>query len=41
MPEREKEMKIHRVKCFFQWFMDVVNGKKPFEIRKFDRDYRL
>lgn len=31
---------IHAVKTIPQYFEDVINGRKPFEVRKNDRDYR-
>ncbi|MDE5421746.1 DUF3850 domain-containing protein [Ancylomarina sp. DW003] len=34
-------MKIHDVKIHPEFFSDVVNGVKPFEVRKNDRDYKV
>lgn len=31
---------IHAVKTTPKYFEDVISGKKPFEVRKNDRDYR-
>ena len=31
---------IHAVKTLPNYFEDVVSGKKPFEVRKNDRDYK-
>lgn len=33
-------MKVHEVKLSSNYFDDVLSGKKPFELRKNDRDYR-
>lgn len=33
--------KIHHVKCETVFFEDVVNNRKPFEVRKNDRDYQV
>lgn len=31
----------HELKIMPKWFDDVISGKKKFEIRKADRDYRV
>jgi hypothetical protein len=31
----------HDVKCWSKYFDDVKSGKKPFEVRFNDRDYRV
>ena len=32
---------IHSVKCLTDYFNDVLSGRKGFEVRKNDRDYRV
>jgi hypothetical protein len=32
---------IHYIKCWPKFFDAVARGKKPFEVRKNDRDYRV
>lgn len=32
---------IHELKTIQPYFNDVLNGDKTFEIRKFDRDYKV
>ncbi len=32
---------VHDLKILPQWFSDVESGKKTFEIRKNDRDYKV
>lgn len=34
-------MKIHELKILPQYFIDVTNGKKTFELRKNDRDFHV
>ncbi len=34
-------MTLHRLKCWRSNFLDIVDGKKPFEVRVNDRDYRV
>ena len=36
----EEPRKIHYIKCESTFFEDVINNRKPFEVRKNDRDYR-
>lgn len=35
------KMKIHKIKTWEQFMMDVATGKKPFEIRFNDREYEF
>ena len=32
---------IHELKCFPEYFQDVIDGKKTFEIRLHDRPYQV
>lgn len=32
---------IHELKCFLEYFQDVIDGKKTFEIRIHDRPYQV
>ena len=32
---------IHELKILPKYYKDVVSGKKNFELRKFDRDYKV
>jgi len=34
------QKKVHHVKCECEFFKDVIEGYKPFEVRKNDRDYK-
>ncbi|MDF2608971.1 MAG: hypothetical protein K0R92_445 [Lachnospiraceae bacterium] len=34
-------MNTHRIKTLSQYFRDVKSGKKNFELRKNDRDYKV
>lgn len=34
-------MKLHELKIKHKYFVDVVEGKKTFELRKNDRDYQV
>lgn len=34
-------MKLHDIKCWPEFYPDVASGRKPFEIRKNDRDYEV
>jgi hypothetical protein len=35
------EKKVHELKCWPDYFRAIVEGRKPFEIRKNDRDFRV
>jgi len=37
----ERDSKIHIVKCWIQFKDDIISGKKKFEVRVNDRDYRV
>lgn len=39
--ERNRVMQIHELKISPKYFEDVKSGKKRFEIRKDDRDYKV
>lgn len=34
-------MKIHELKCSHNFYMDIVNGRKTFEVRKNDREFAV
>ena len=34
-------MKIHELKILPEYFLEVVNGNKTFEVRKNDRDFQI
>jgi len=34
-------MKTHRLKCWLQYYKDICSGKKTFEYRKNDRNYKV
>lgn len=36
----EEDAKTHYIKCEKEFYQDVEEGYKPFEVRKNDRDYR-
>lgn len=38
---RKKMTNIHRIKCFLRFFHLTEDGKKLFEIRKMDREYKV
>lgn len=38
--ELAEPIKVHYIKCETEFFNDVVEGLKPFEVRKNDRDYK-
>lgn len=40
-PKTDKGTKTHELKCWPAYFADVATGRKSFEVRKNDRDYRL
>lgn len=35
------EGRVHDLKCWTSYYRDVASGKKPFEVRVNDRDYRV
>lgn len=37
----EKETTVHVLKTWEQYFFDVLDGKKTFELRKNDRDFKI
>lgn len=39
--EKKREKKFHHIKIAAQYFGDVCAGRKAFELRKNDRDYRI
>lgn len=39
--DNETDPKIHDVKLAAMYYDDVISGRKPFELRKNDRDYRV
>jgi Domain of unknown function (DUF3850) len=36
-----REYRVHQLKTIEPYFSDVKNGLKTFEVRKFDRDFRI
>lgn len=34
-------MTLHKLKCWPQYFKEIVEGRKTFEMRKNDRDYHV
>ena len=36
-----KKMKVHKLKTLPRYFESIVNGTKPFEIRKNDRNFEV
>lgn len=34
-------IKTHRLKIEYYYYVDILKGKKTFEVRKFDRDYEV
>lgn len=38
--ELAEPIKVHYIKCETEFFNDVIEGLKPFEVRKNDRDYK-
>ena len=34
-------MKTHEIKTWSEYFDDIINGKKTFEVRLNDRDYKV
>lgn len=40
-PQEPRAPLVHEVKCHPPYFQDVWIGRKPFEVRKKDRDYRV
>jgi hypothetical protein len=38
---KEKNKMIHELKIWPEYFKEVFNGNKTFEIRKNDRDYKI
>lgn len=36
-----RKTKTHTVKCWPEYFEDIKEGKKPFDLRKDDRDYQV
>lgn len=37
----ERQPMEHELKCWESYFHGLVDGRKPFELRRFDRDFRV